>query len=203
MNAASYQYYFFSSHLCRTYIFFRIVLLSLNSIGNSEQRNVKTAQGLAKSRSFHIFAFVANLWYEILQSGVSIRQRIGKGNSFIFLLEIVLELQLESFLFKTIPANPFDPVDLIASLLAPLSLNTGIRPHSMCIQIFLFAKITNVELYLTHLFFVAYFEVKPSSVSSCVGVTSQKQVVFIFLDPYCHVEITAFKCRIEADFIIT
>jgi hypothetical protein len=92
----------------------------------------------------------------------------------IFFFEVVLELKLKSFLFESITADSLDPIDFKASLLAPLPINQRIRSHSMSVQVLAFAKITNIELYIPQLLLVIDFKVKPSSMTSCVGVTPEK-----------------------------
>lgn len=106
-----------------------------------------------------------------MKARICIRQSIGEYDTLIFYFEVVLELQLKRFLFKSISANSLGPIDLKAPLLAPLSINERVGPHAMSIQIFPFSKITNVKLYLSQLLFVIDFKIKPSSMSSCISVT--------------------------------
>ena len=79
MNTASDKHYFLPSYFSRTQILVRVVLFSLNSIGDSKQRNIKPTKCLTKSRSFQILImFTTHLSNKILQSRVGIGQSIGK-----------------------------------------------------------------------------------------------------------------------------
>jgi hypothetical protein len=81
-------------------------------------------------------------------------------------------------------------------------LYEGIGGHALPIKISLFDDITNIEKYSTGLLLVVNFEIVPIGVTFGIGVTSQEQIIFVLFDPYSHVQIAAFKGRIERNLRI-
>lgn len=90
--------------------------------------------------------------------------------------------------FESVPANTFDPINLIAILLFPLSslyLLIGFKAGT--VKILLFSEVANIELHLSHQISIADLEIIPAGMSSCVGIASEEEVVLIAFDSDSHV----------------
>jgi hypothetical protein len=120
----------------------------------------------------------------------------------MLLLEVVLELQLERLAIKPVPTNPLRPVHLVAALLPPLPTDQHIWPHPLRVQVLFLAEVANIKLQLPYLLPVIHSEVEPSSMSASIGVTPQKQVIFVALHPHSHVQVAPLEARVKTNLSI-
>jgi len=69
--------------------------------------------------------------------------------------------------------------------------------HSLVIQIFIFGHITNIYLKISNKFMIIHFKIVPISVALCIAITSDKQIILIFLYPNRKFQISTLKGRIK------
>lgn len=82
-------------------------------------------------------------------------------------------------------------MDIVASLLFPLPVfHKFIGPESVGVEVLAFAEVAQVELHFSKQIPVIHLEVIPTSMSSSVSITPQKQVKLVSLDPHSDVQIS-------------
>ena len=152
---------------------------------------------------------------KLLQLRISIRNSISQVDFCIRFFKVIFELKLESFLFEPISAISFDQTNVECFLLRPFLLEwltlraifrfnlKNVRFHTFIVQSFRFSNIANIKLSGSNKIFIADFKVVPISMSFGIRVTSEIQIILMWLYFDGHLQISTLKRWVKRELFLS